>query len=431
MHKNLKLTLLGAAALTLLGAQFCFAQDDLEFHGYLRSGTGLNSNFAVAGYGVNENIVGRLGNENTSWIQSELAKKITAEDGTWAKVHVEFTADGTNMGLMDNSGNYNQLSAYLSQAYVEMGDFSFDPKAVIHIGARNNFEDIHMMDFKWRNLDGAGIGVEGALNGALSVNLLTRAVLVSQASVPLTLDVRYNILPTLQVEASGAYAYNAQKITSSSTDSSYGLQGAVVYYWNTFYGIPVGWTTLAAQAGMGMFGVSLNNSSNWSALGSLGNVYTNQNSFSSRVITSGTGNFGIVDLAGALWAEYDISDQTSWSSAASANAKADPWITVAAAVRPDWKITKNFSLTGEAGVGYQTGGGYYWDNTSSTSYERTGMLYKFTVAPTLSLDSSIGVRPQLRVFATCEGQDSKLGNISEDGKQAQELSFGAQVEAWW
>jgi maltoporin len=405
---NKKTTALWAAgALALsLGSQALMADDSIEFHGYIRSGFAVNQDLLNAAKdnsngGVSSNLIGRLGNEDDSWVESELVKKITSDDGTWAKLHV-----GTAFSSTEVTQPLKTSEVKSTTAYVELGGFGFDPEAVFFVGKKGNSEDIHIMDFKWRKIDGAGIGVSGALGGLLDVNLLTSGNTTETATVPLNLDVRYKLLPNLQVEGAAAYAKDATKAASGGS-ADHGFQGAVVYYWDKFYGLP-GWMTVAAQVGSGMYGAG---TSNWNALGQLGNIWTKQDSMAYRLVTSGTGTFDVVDVAAGLWGEYDTHGSGT-----------DPYTVVAGAVRPAWKLSKNFSLVGEVG------GSEQWNKSISTSALAS---YKVTIAPTLALDSGVGARPQLRVFATYVGQDKALGLISADGTKDHEIKFGVQTEVWW
>jgi maltoporin len=406
MNKNLLTRAASAALVLTLGAPWALA-DDLEFHGYIRSGAALNQDLLNASKdnghsGISSNLIGRLGNEDDTWVESELVKKITADDGAWTKLHIGASYSSTEMA--------NPLkTAEVGSAYVEVGGFDFDPQAVFFVGKKPNREDIHIMDLKWRNFDGAGFGVAGALGGNLDVSVLTSGNTTFAAAVPLNLDLRYKVLSNLQLEAGASYAKDGTKATGDATLSDHGFQGAVVYYWDKFYGLPIGWMTLAAQAGYGMNGAG---GSNWNALGSLGNVWTKQDSAAFRLVTSGTGSVGAFDVAAGLWGEYDLHGPNGTK----------PYLVAASAVRPVWKITKYVSLVGEAGASVQQ---------DRTIADAALVSYKFTLAPTLALDSGVGARPQLRLFVSYVGQDERLGKISTDGTQDHEVKFGVQTEVWW
>jgi maltoporin len=61
-------------------------------------------------------------------------------------------------------------------------------------------------------------------------------------------------------------------------------------------------------------------------------------------------------------------------------------------------------------------------------------MAKFTIAPTLKLDSTTFSRPELRLFATYASfsGDYNAGGINGyDSNDDSVLVFGAQVEAWF
>lgn len=428
--KRCKFAPLGLVVLgPLAGLHPLVAQEELEFHGYIRSGVLVNAEGEEANTRIEPTLVGRLGNEIDSWIEVELVDKVTAETGVWAKYHVGLTGNSPNMALVDSSGSAN-VTASFSQAYVEIGGVSLDPEAAVFVGKRTYREDIHIMDFKWRNLDGAGLGVVRALGGRMDVALLTSDT--TAKAMPWTLDLRYNVLPQLQVEVAGALVKpgTGHEATASDETAESGVQGALVYYWDRFFGWPKGWTTLAVQAGTGMFGAD-NSGSPWSALGGLGSYWTLQDSWAARVVSSGTGSFGPVDVAAAFWAEMDDADQTTWSSEDGKQTESDPRVTLATALRPSWNLAPNVSLVAEVGAAYQAGGGYWWDASTSSSYLREGLSWKVTVGPVLSLENSVGARPQLRALVTYSSRDSSLGPVAADGVHTGELKFGVQAETWW
>lgn len=418
----------GVLLLLCLATSPIWGQQDLEFHGYIRSGVLLNSDLAYANQRIDPTLVGRLGNEIDSWMEAELVNKTTAESGVWSKSHIGFSGHSTNMALINSGTGDANVTAFLSSAWVEIGGFAEAPELAVFVGKRPWREDIHILDFKWRNIDGAGLGFTGALGGKFEAALLTNDTAAS--AIPLTLDLRYNLLPSLQIEVSGAAVKNGQTVTASDATAENGVQGALVYYSDRFFGLASGWTTFAVQGGTGMFGADVSGSP-WSALGGLGSYWTIQQSWAARLVASGTGSFGPVDCAAGFWGEVDGANQETWSSEAGKNVLSDPRITVAGAVRPVWKLTPQVGLEAEVGAAWQTGGGYYWDSTTSTSYQRTGLSYKITAGPVLALDSSVGARPQLRALVTYSGQDPSLGAVAADGTHTSELKFGIQAESWW
>ena len=436
MKAKLILLTASVAAFLVFSTQFVAADDTFEFHGYQRSSLLLNSDLqnsndsSTAAPGVltiNSNLVGRLGNEDTQYFDAELVNKLTADDGAWAKVHLQLSSY-----YFDFNGSDAAKSLFLSQAFIEMGGFSFDPGSTIWIGQRNyGREDIHIDDFKWRALDGAGIGAQGLLGGKLDLAFLTNSSVVSgngTTTLPLNLQVRYKLLDSLIAEVLGGQAKNAATVTGIANGSTSGVQGSLTYYMPTLYGLP-GYATLAVQAGTGLYGVGSSNTTTgnylYSNLGRIGNIYTYQDSQAYRFITSGFMTVGDWDINPAVWVEYD--NQTDVKNAD--GSAIDPSAVVSAVIRPAWKLTKNVSLVFEGGVSDQFGGmnGRAVDNSGG---QAQGVSYKIAFAPTLALDSSLLARPQLRAFVSYEGQDAKLGPVNAN-TQNSAVMFGIQTEWWW
>ena len=100
----------------------------------------------------------------------------------------------------------------------------------------------------------------------------------------------------------------------------------------------------------------------------------------------------------------------------------ETWLS--AGVRPIVHFNKFLSLAFEAGV----------DNVRSTANNTHDSLYKFTIAPQISLGNRFNSRPTIRLFATWAswGDDFK-GQIggNDYANETQAFSFGVQTEAWW
>lgn len=113
------------------------------------------------------------------------------------------------------------------------------------------------------------------------------------------------------------------------------------------------------------------------------------------------------------------------------NNNGNTWYSVG--VRPMYKWTPIMSTLLEAG----------YDNVKSQhTGERNGQ-YKLTLAQQWQAGDSIWSRPAIRVFATYANWDEKWGysdttGVAQDGTigtnsrgKNNEVTFGAQFEAWW
>lgn len=126
-----------------------------EFHGYARSGLLVNSNGNggrggpyITPAGSVGGAVGRLGNEDDTYMEANLLKTQTFEDGSWARYKL-MLADGVETS---NDWTASDSSLNTRQVFAEIGNLaSFDgpfKNAVLWAGKRfdrDNF-DIHWLD---------------------------------------------------------------------------------------------------------------------------------------------------------------------------------------------------------------------------------------------------------------------------------------------
>ncbi len=139
-----------------------------EFHGYARSGLLVNSNGNggrggpyITPAGSVGGAVGRLGNEDDTYMEANLLKTQTFEDGSWARYKL-MLADGVETS---NDWTASDSSLNTRQVFAEIGNLaSFDgpfKNAVLWAGKRfdrDNF-DIHWLDSDVVFLAGTGGGV--------------------------------------------------------------------------------------------------------------------------------------------------------------------------------------------------------------------------------------------------------------------------------
>ena len=97
------------------------------------------------------------------------------------------------------------------------------------------------------------------------------------------------------------------------------------------------------------------------------------------------------------------------------------WYTVG--LRPMFHINNHFALQGDWGLDYvDTDGG------------PSGMMNKFSFAPTITLGGSFWNRPEIRAFVTYATWDDEFEGMVGGSAYANETSgfaYGMQFEAWW
>ena len=164
-----KVSVIAAAVAATLAAGSAFAVD---FHGYMRAGVGVN---ADGGQQVTfeKNKVGRLGNEGDVYGEVQLGKEVYNNNGKtfyvdsmfamtsngsndWEGTATNCGLDGTNVKCVDDA--QFALRQFNVQA---KGVLDFAPEATLWAGKRYyQRHDIHISDFYYWNISGAGAGIE-------------------------------------------------------------------------------------------------------------------------------------------------------------------------------------------------------------------------------------------------------------------------------
>jgi maltoporin len=97
---------------------------------------------------------------------------------------------------------------------------------------------------------------------------------------------------------------------------------------------------------------------------------------------------------------------------------------LSAGVRPIYHFNKNFSLAFEGGA----------DHVEDSGVDRSGTLYKFTLAPQVSLGDQFLSRPVIRAFVTyATWSDSFKGQVGGNDymHDTSGWTWGMQMESWW
>ncbi len=405
------------AAVVALGATSASA---FEFHGYFRSGLGVNTRggrqqcFQDPGAFYKF----RLGNECETYGELQFDEMVFKD-----KSGIEFkyvamlgmaTAEAADFEKLSGVGNHIALRQdWLGAKLPQLGG------ATIWIGKRYyHRNDIHMIDFFYWNPSNPGAGIED--------------VDVSVGKFAFALFQHNN-----DVANNGENAVNARSNTIISDIRVYGI--AVN---------PNGALEVGVDLG---FVVDQNNTSNRSAVSPMFTVQHTQSSFlggfnkvafqyawgalqpadGGSVLDGGTSDDKqwrvvehlvfqpIPDVSGALVFTYqDISNHDGSGNKI-----------FGAGVRPAYHLTDYFKVQGEFGINAVT------PKTGNTD---TRTLWKATVAPTLVTGRTFFARPELRLFATFAGWNDAANLASANsiangvfGANKGGATVGAQVEAWW
>jgi maltoporin len=381
-----------------------FADNAFEFKGYTRAGVLYNSSLKYVD-GVDKEHVGRLGNESDLYVEAELIKSVKAGQ-TWSKYHLLMAGGTTNFPTWDDAAS----GLHIRNAFVEIGGAEFAPSATFWVGKRfYGRDDIHITDVYWRDMSGTGAGVQGLVDGALDIAIINGNSIGNYEgrNTNANIDVRYRTEMGLEFEGVLGLRGDASKINAGSEDMNFQL--GVIYSMSNFFGIGAGFSRTALQ-----FGV---NTQSW-ALGKCEwNDGAPDGDNSLRFVSYGVTEMGDWQIMPEVVFEMDMPDDSNLDNTWNASL----------GVRPVLVINNNFALAFEGAVGL------YKENDDKTGKNKdTTTRYKFTVAPTLKVDTTgFWNRPELRAFVSFVGQDKDLGKLSADGKDETEVRFGFQAETWF
>ena len=412
-----------------------------KFSGYARSGVIMNSSGTstesgpyVTPAGQTGGAVGRLGNENNTYVELNLEHNQTLASGATSRYKV-MLADGQR-SYNDWTGGSSELN--IRQAFVELGSlptFSGPWKdSTLWAGKRfdrDNF-DIHWLDSDVIFLAGTGGGIYDVRWGD---NLKSNFSLYGRNFD--SLENRYrddtrienyivtanNFAGPFQLMLSGLRAKNNQDRENAgsqgiSNAADVGFHSMLAYHGDTFYGLREGTSKTALLYGHGL-GAEVK------ALGSDGRLTDEANTL--RIAT-----YGITPLS----KNWSIAPAVLAQQSKNRYVSGDDYTWVTFNARLIQQITENFELAYE--------GSYQYMDLDPQGYSDNnkvkGGFYKLTFAPTFKVGdiSNMLSRPEIRFFATYMDWSKQLDSYSSsdsfgtDGFTAGgQWNFGIQMETWF
>jgi len=394
-----------------------------EFHGYFRSGYGLNGAgsqqvaFQAPGAGAKF----RLGNETETYGEAILVNNwLNPErnsDKAWFKTELMVEANTTNSASYASFSNpaYNDYFR-LREAFVRAGNiFASQPDLKLWAGERYyRRQHIEINDFYPLDMSGYGGGFEdldvrigkvslGFLAGARP-DIATENGTYAKSNFDLRLyDVK---------APGGTLAFWVDVATAKGGTTGTGETIPT----STGYAIGVRHQRLGWLGGYHAFGIQYGKgaASNFST--SIDDPTPRLDSAERLLITEHlliqpNDRFAVMPIF-VYQRKRDGDPRHGW----------DEWISVGA--RPELFFTKYLSLAVEAG----------FDHTKSGTGQYEGWLQKLTVAPQLGAGRKFFSRPVLRVFATyahwSDGLRGYVGGVPYASK-TDGFTYGIQAETWW
>lgn len=386
--KKISMVKLGLTALLVCASTTAMADDSLTWTGYMRAGTGINSDGGVEG--TNENFLGRFGNEYNTWVNSTLHKKITGADGSWAELTLDAYgwvedpettgpwASGSSATVTTDNGSF-----YIGETSVKFGGLDFLPKgSTLRVGQMGLSEDIHVLDYKFKNVGGTG-----AVYNANNANKLQLAVFVNEDRGTKAIDGEYTI----------GNIDTKLTVSQDLEESDASVSAMVAYNQKKMLGILPGSTKYIAQVGLGVTAGNVNK-----------NYVDNVDGSAYRFIVDGHGTAGKLIVNPVLWMEG-----TSYGDDTKEN-----YTSITVGGRITQPITNNLEMMYE---------GFINAKENNKGADVDGTQFKLAAGPAVQLGMGEWVRPVARFTVTYIGGDKDITGLDKDS----EVRLGSQFEAWF
>ena len=394
-----------------------------EFHGYFRSGYGLNSKGGqqVAFQAPGADAKFRLGNEAETYAELILVNNwLNPEhdsDKAWMKAQFMVEANTTNSaGYANFTGGIGNDQIRLREAFIQAGNvFKRMPDAKFWAGERYYRRyQAHLDDFYILDMSGYGGGVEdiNAKIGKMSVaylagarpDIITRNGNYAKSNI----DVRLYDMDALGGKV-GAW-FNFARAKGGTTQTGNVIPSANGYAFGIgqqrleWHG---GYNWISFQYGKGPasnFSTSIDDPSTFVETSKRLRVVE-------HLLIQPNDKFAIMPIV-VFQRTQNGNPQDGWNR----------WISFGA--RPQVFFTRYLSLAFESG----------FDHTRSANGQYEGWLRKFTIAPQIAAGRKFFSRPALRVFATYANWSNSLrgfiGGIPfQNGTHG--FTYGVQAETWF
>ena len=434
-----KVSVIAAAVAASLAAGSAFAVD---FHGYMRAGVGVS---ADGGQQVTyeKNKVGRLGNEGDIYGEVQLGQEVYNNNGKTFYVDsmVAMTSNGSNdwegtssnCGLNDAGDGVDcvdDAEFALRQFNVQAkGVLGFAPEATLWAGKRfYQRHDIHISDFYYWNISGAGAGIEGIETGPGKLSLAwvrsdrndnfslgsnnpgdTPDSGNSGGAVNVnTLDARYAGIPlwdngSLEVGVDYAIVNETDAASQAAKDAKNGVMLTA----ELTQGLANGFNKTVVQYGTEGYSKTM--------------AFYGDGSWYGAEAKSGADGYRLINMGVVgLGDSWELGHQLVYGVGQDMWDGQDKYEAMSVVVRPVYKWDEYNKTIFEAGYAVD-------DNDGDKN-----KFGKLTVAQAWSAGSSFWARPEIRLYASYLTNDNDGdSNVFDNGTSDNSFQFGVQAEAWW
>lgn len=404
----------------------------LEFHGYLRSGFGMNGEggkmeaFKAPGAGAKY----RLGNENDTYGEIGLTHNWLRLDDPSLAPYVRTTvmmsystAENFSYDSLNNQAQGNDVA--LRQAFVEAGNVFTSAPDIRLWGGQRYYQrhDIHINDFYYLDMSGYGAGVEdvpigsfGKLSLAWIGGSVDNYVTDNGNVAKQNIDLRLSDIKVPGGKATLWFDYSTTK--GGEVRDVFNADGS-----KFSIGSSSGWAVGLIHrteeeklfGGYNEFSVQYGSGAAYNFASTLDSSGPDLDSASRFRVTD---HFTIQPWKHFSMQALGLYEDTDYGGE---NAR-ERWTSVG--MRPIYHFNDRFSIALETGV----------DWVKSDPLGTDGHLWKITLAPQISRGGKFFSRPVIRGFITyakwSEDFKGRVGGTAYENA-TDGLSYGVQVEAWW
>ena len=423
------------------------ADDNLEFHGYLRSGMGASGTYDQQCF-ANTGFKFRLGNECETYLETTFVKKFQGEPGgekPWSKGTITFAWSVPGHGDWEGHENSIQqdengepilqtggLANALREAWVGIGGLT-PGKSELWAGKRfYRRKNVDMIDYYYLANTGPGVGISNlpAPTGHLHAAWFRR--ISGSGQVRQNLDLRWTDLPCGGGQCSAALIWSTSGSRAADGTRPFApLQGRHLSLTHESGG-----NRLVLQLGDGLFGPGPGDRGPAHHLSDFGPPGVTRSSTAAddrkkaraiRLIETWH-HHGPNLSAGLLL----MIDRLHFGGARDNQDRRIPDVhRTTLGARPVWHFSRGFNLALEAGMVHVE---KKYGLVTDADKARDSTLTKLTLAPTWAVDTGYWGRPQIRLFATAAqwsdaDKEAGIGNAAFTGRQG--YAVGSQVEVWF
>lgn len=396
--------------------------EDLEIHGYVKTGVTLDSNLSSGGndFGKGDFFLGTNGSNPANQFELVGTKRFSSDNGAQGRLDFRLEygngTPGESYYYSSSGGEGTENFFELKEAFVTLEKLDFLPEGSSVWAGRKFYgrDSTSNSGEFWKQSSGVGFGYETNKFAVAVVGAdLDKGANAPDRQTALVLDTRVkNIkVPGGNVEAQvNLYTQkNAQKETGNPDAAETGLGAGLTYNINKWYGIKDGWSkaAIAFGTGIGAPAKGLN----------FGSWVGGANEDSSSILAT---TYGMVNLSDKLQMGTEISLHQGKELYGQ-----DSLTRFGVSVSPSYKVSKNLRMTADATVGMQK----LDDHAAWGRSEETEIRTALTLAPVITLNNDFYGRPQIKPFVT-------FGNTNDDkvdlydGEQSGTF-FGVVAEVWF